>query len=97
MDRDPYEVLGISPDATPEMVRERYLVLVREFPPEKAPQEFAAIRTAYDQLRDPVETMRRQLFDVRTTTTLSSLLNEERQRAKERRVPTDLLLSLGES
>ena len=33
---DPYEALGLSPQADEKEIRERYLELVREFPPDRA-------------------------------------------------------------
>ena len=32
---------------------DRYLELVRQFPPDQAPERFAAVHAAYDALRDP--------------------------------------------
>lgn len=50
---DPFGVLGLSPEATFEEVREAYFALVKEQPPEKAPEAFKRIRRAYDALRSP--------------------------------------------
>ena len=35
---DPYVVLGIGPEADEKQIRQRYLQLVREHPPERDPQ-----------------------------------------------------------
>lgn len=48
-----HDVLGLDPAATPEQIRDRYLELVRQNPPEQAPERFAAIRAAYTHLQDP--------------------------------------------
>ena len=93
---DPYEVLGVSADATEEQIRQRYLALVREFPPEQEPKRFAEIREAYDQLRDPVVGLERRLFHLTAVDTFDTLLAAERQRQRGRRLPTPVLLSLGE-
>jgi len=93
---DPYELLSVSPDATEEQIRQRYLALVREFPPEQEPKRFAEIRQAYDQLRDPVVSLQRRLFNVTAVDTFDTLLAAERQRQRARRLPTPVLLSLGE-
>ena len=50
---DPYEVLGLPRQADEAEIRRRYLELVRQFSPDRAPTEFAAIRAAYDAVRDP--------------------------------------------
>ena len=93
---DPYEVLGLSPEAGEDEIRQRYLALVREFPPEREPKRFAEVRAAYDELRDPVVSLERRLFNLTAVDTLDSLLAAERQRQRGRRLPTSLLLSLGE-
>ncbi len=93
---DPYEVLGVSAEATEEQIRQRYLALVREFPPEQEPKRFAEVRAAYDQLRDPVASMERRLFNLTAVDTFDTLLAAERLRQRGKRLPTSVLLSLGE-
>lgn len=94
---DPYHVLGVGPDTGPDEIRQRYLALVREFPPEREPQRFAQIREAYDQLRDPVASLERRLLNTTAIDTFDTLLAAERQRQGRRRLPTSLLLSLAEA
>ncbi len=53
MSKSPYEVLGVSKGASPEAIRRQYLARVREFPPETHPEEFEAIREAYEVLSAP--------------------------------------------
>ena len=93
---DPYEVLGLGPEAGEDEIRQRYLALVREFPPEREPKRFAEIREAYDQIRDPVVSLERRLFNLTAVDTFDTLLAAERQRQRGRRLPTSVLLSLGE-
>ncbi|MEZ6063779.1 MAG: J domain-containing protein [Planctomycetaceae bacterium] len=93
---DPYTVLDLNNDADDAQVRSRYLQLVRQFPPEKDPQKFAEIRSAYDALRDPLQRLKDQLFGARVTRTLDSLLEERRPDVRRQRLPTGLLLSLGQ-
>ena len=50
--RDPFIVLGVADDADDAAIRRRYLALVREFPPDRAPERFQAIRAAYEALSD---------------------------------------------
>lgn len=94
---DPYQVLGIDANADTEQIRARYLALVREFPPEHAPEKFAEVRAAYDALRDPVVSLERRLFDLRTTDTFDAVIASERQSVRQRRIPTDVLLSLADA
>lgn len=47
-----YGVLEVSVDADFEKIREQYLHMVRQFPPETHPDKFQTIRAAYDILKD---------------------------------------------
>ena len=60
--RDPYSVLGLSRQAGDEDIKRAYFQLVRQFSPERAPEKFREIRTAYEQLRDPENRARLGLF-----------------------------------
>ena len=60
--RDPYHVLGLARQATEEDIKRAYFQLVRQFSPERAPEQFREIRTAYEQLRDPDNRARLGLF-----------------------------------
>ncbi|MGQ9793530.1 MAG: J domain-containing protein [Anaerolineae bacterium] len=61
---DPYQVLGLNPDASPEEVRRAYFQQVRAHPPERDPETFKAIRAAYEQLIRTTE-MPDTLFQLR--------------------------------
>ena len=50
--RDPFTVLGVTDEADDAEIRRRYLALVREFPPDRAPERFQELRAAYDALSD---------------------------------------------
>ena len=93
---DPYEVLGLTPHADEEEVRRRYLELVRQFPPDRAPERFAAIRAAYDEVRDPARRLEAQLFRTATSDTLDAIAAEVRARLGQARIPMSTLLTLGE-
>jgi hypothetical protein len=47
------EILGVGANAGEEEIRNAYLKKVKEFPPDRSPEEFEKIRDAYDTLRDP--------------------------------------------
>ncbi|MEQ8787730.1 MAG: J domain-containing protein [Pirellulaceae bacterium] len=97
MTSDPYKVLGLGHDADSDLIRSRYLQLVREHPPEREPQRFGEIRAAYEQLRDPIESMTRRLFSTTSSVTFEELRATQRRDIRQQRLPTDLLLSLGRS
>lgn len=46
-----YEKLGLSPGATPAEIKSAYHGKLKEFPAHSHPQEFKAIRAAYEALR----------------------------------------------
>lgn len=50
---DPREVLGVPPDAGEEAIRAAYLRKVKEYPPDRSPEEFEKVRNAFETLRDP--------------------------------------------
>jgi curved DNA-binding protein CbpA len=93
---DPHEVLGVSRHADEDEIRKRYLELVRAFPPDRAPERFAAIRAAYDEVRDPARRLDALLFDSVSSDTLESIADVVRARLRDRlaSAPLDVLLSL---
>lgn len=73
---DPIDVLGISQNATDEDIRAAYLLRVREYPPDRAPEQFEKIRDAYETLRDPRRRVRYRLFSVDPGAPLVSLFTD---------------------
>ena len=59
---NPYTVLGVPRNASPEAVKKAYFGLIRKHPPEKDPQGFKRIRLAYDSLRDADKRAQTDLF-----------------------------------
>lgn len=74
-----YSGLGVSSQADSETIRQRYLELVRRFPPETHPEDFAEIRQAYDVLNDVKARRRydRERFYGTTLPKLRALIEEE--------------------
>jgi curved DNA-binding protein CbpA len=95
---DPYETLGLGPDAGEAEIRRRYLELVREFPPDRAPERFTEIHAAYEALRDPARRLHVQLFHPETRSdSLEGLAADLRGRLGRVRLPVDTLLAMAES
>lgn len=93
---DPYEVLGVPDAADDAAIRARYLELVRQFTPEHAPERFAAIRAAYEQLRDRDTRLAHRLFDAGRRDTIEGVIEELTCRSPRRRVSlTELLKAAG--
>ena len=82
---DPFQVLGLAPDADDAAVRQRYLELVRRYTPEQAPERFAAVRAAYEQLRDRDTRLRYRLFEGGRSDTIETLIEEVTCRSRRRR------------
>ena len=69
------EVLGVAADASLEDIRAAYLNKVKEFPPDRSPEEFERIRDAYDTLRDPRQRAKAMLDSPGFDAPLASLVD----------------------
>ena len=78
-------------------IRRRYLELVRAFPPDRAPERFAAIRAAYDEVRDPARRLALQLFEPHQGDSLEAITADVRARLAAARLPVDALLALADA
>src|SRR6516162_2161157 len=90
---DPYQVLGLPPEADDEAIRRRYLELVRQNSPEHHPEKFAAVRAAYEQLRDQSTRLRHRLFEAGKNETVDAIIEEVSCRRIRRRVSLKQILS----
>lgn len=93
---DPYEILGLATDADEAEIRRRYLELVRQSPPDRAPERFAAIRAAYEDVREPARLLESQIFRPSTTDSLDTIAAELRARLASARLPLNALLALAD-
>jgi curved DNA-binding protein CbpA len=91
---DPYKVLGLEADSDDTAIRRRYLELVKQFPPEHHPEKFAAIRSAYDSLRDLTTRVRHRLFEAGKNESLDAIIEELECPKQRRRVSLQTLLML---
>lgn len=91
---DPYETLNLPDDADDEAIRRRYLELVKQFTPEHHPERFAAIRAAYESLRDLKTRVKHRLFEAGKTDSLDAILQELACPKSRRRVSLQALLSV---
>ena len=91
---DPYQVLGLAPDADDETIRRRYLELVKQYPPEQQPQKFAAVRAAYESLRDLDTRLRYRLFEAGRQESIDAIIEDISCRSARRRLSLDTLLEM---
>ncbi len=61
-ERNPFDVLGVTPGATDEDVRRAYLRLVRKYPPDSAPERFAEIGEANEKIKTEKARLEFDLF-----------------------------------
>ena len=90
---DPYAVLGVPPDADDEAIRKRYLELTREFTPEHHAARFAAVRAAYEKVKDLDARTRFRLFDAGRDDTIEAITEEAACRTPRRRTGLRALLA----
>jgi hypothetical protein len=60
---DPFQTLGVAADANTEQIRQRYLELVKQFPPDRFPEKFSQIRDAYEMAGDSIRRWQFRLLD----------------------------------
>jgi curved DNA-binding protein CbpA len=95
---EPYEVMGLAAGASETEIRQRYLELVREFPPDRAPERFAEVHAAYAKLRDPTLRLHAQLFSIDPgKDTIEAIAADLRARLRDTRLPVEDLLRLAET
>jgi curved DNA-binding protein CbpA len=64
---DPFTVLSVTEDAGDDQIKQRYLALVRAFPPDREPERFQAYRAAYEALRDQRKRLETKLLQTNDT------------------------------
>jgi DnaJ-domain-containing protein 1 len=69
------ETLGVPANASEDEIRAAYLAKVKEFPPDRAPEEFEKIRDAYETLRDPRKRAKAMLLSADLNAPLVSLID----------------------
>jgi hypothetical protein len=68
------------------------------YPPDQAPERFAAIHAAYAALRDPANRLREQLFGLEPkNASFESIAADLHARLRDLRLPVDMLLSWADS
>ena len=90
---DAYALLGITVGASAEQVRQAYLQLVKQFPPDQEPEKFRAIHSAYQMLGDPLIQAEAILNQAATPPNLMQVI-ESAAKTKPR-LPKLVLLALG--
>jgi curved DNA-binding protein CbpA len=61
--KTPYEILGIPERCNDKTVKQGYLRMVKQFPPERFPEDFQRIRHAYEKIKTEKDRVALELFD----------------------------------
>jgi curved DNA-binding protein CbpA len=77
---DPTEILGVGPNAGEEELRAAYLQKVKQFPPDRSPEEFEKIRDAFEVLNDPRKRMQLLIESAKPPANMASLMDGMRPR-----------------
>ena len=76
---DPKNVLGVTEDAEEEEIRTAYLEKIKQYPPDRSPEEFERIRDAYTLLSDPRSRARLLLKSTDPEAPLVTLLDGQKK------------------
>ena len=74
------EILGIAANASADEIRVAYLDKVKQFPPDRSPEEFEKIRDAYSMLSDPRRQAKAMLLSPDTGATLAAFIDDLKTR-----------------
>jgi curved DNA-binding protein CbpA len=72
----PYRVLGVPQDASTDEIRGRYLELIRQHPPSRAPERFARISRAYQAIENDRARINTRIFGASRYPDLSDGLDD---------------------
>ncbi len=89
--KTPFDILGVTEDATDEAIKKAYLQKVRQYPPERAPEQFQNIRAAFDAIKTRLQRLKYQLFHSEPQS-LNALLERGMQTGTPQR-PTEELFT----
>lgn len=90
----PHDRLGISPTATPAEIKAAYHAKLKEFPAHRNPEEFKAIRAAYDEIRKGEQSETDDFFFLLRP--LDATIDPEALKQLRQRVTSQLEVSLDE-
>ena len=60
--KNPFVLLGVPETADDEAIKKAYLQQVRQHPPEREPEQFQAIRVAFEAIKTHRDRLRYRLF-----------------------------------
>ena len=91
--KTPFEILDIPEDSDDKIVKKAYLRMVKRYPPERFPNDFQRIRTAYERTRTRKDRLRFSLFDI-TLPDMEELITDIRASRKGKRPDIEMVRAL---
>ncbi len=85
-----YLALDVPLEATDQEIRDKYLALIKKHPPEKHPERFQQVSTAYEKIKSPHARVRTALFDINETPDTEAALQALGEAARPHRVRVGL-------
>ena len=79
--KTPFEILNIPRESGDDAVKKGYLAMVKRFPPERFPDEFHRICTAYEAVKTEKDRVKFALFDT-TVPDVDTLILDIREDAE---------------
>jgi DnaJ-domain-containing protein 1 len=92
-EHDPFAILGVDNNASEQEVRQRYLALVKLYPPETQPAKFREIHQAYESARDPLMLAQRLLGIPRRIPEWDDVIAQQEKQPPN--LSAELLIALG--
>lgn len=93
MTQDPFAVLGVTEDAGDAAIKQRYLALVRAYPPDREPERFQEFRRAYEAIRGERERLEVKLLHTSPAALLRLKLHCLRSTDADRHRPTEATMA----
>jgi curved DNA-binding protein CbpA len=93
MTQDPFAVLGVNEDAGDEAIKQRYLALVRAYPPDREPERFQQFRRAYEAVRGERERLEAKLLHTSPAALSRLKLHCLRSAGTDRHRPTEATMA----
>jgi len=87
----PFEMLGVAEDASDTEIKQAYLQKIRDYPPERAPQQFQRIREAYELIQTLHKRLEYRLFYVHEPTAADIIEHLLQQRGAPQRPSCEAL------
>jgi hypothetical protein len=93
MTDDPFAILGVDEDAGDEAIKQRYLALVRAYPPDREPDRFQEFRRAFEAIRGERERLEVKLLQTSTAALSRVKLHCLRSPSQDRRRPSQATMA----